>query len=592
MRRISAFFQKRDMSVFPLWEDLKNFRFSFLKYDVFTAILIAFLAIPQAIAYALLAGVPTKAGFFSAIFGIIFTASFSSSRYLVGGPSTGVSVLIQTAIATALNDFGTISGVDREMLSLHILNQIVLTVGLLQLIFSLFNLGRILEFVSRPVILGYFTGVVIAIAVAQVFYFTGVTTASGSGTVIHKIFHFLYKIKEINYVTLSLGASSLFMLILLRKIKKIPIPLLVLIGASCVAYILVKMGLVVPTFQNLGETDSFHIGFSMPSIDLPLISSLFPSILAIALLTILEVGSVAKGIAAISGQKMSNTQEIFAVGFSNVFLSFLPTALPSSGSYTKSIFNFQNGAKTKLSALFSGLSLLLILYFFWPFVKQVPLTALAAVLFAMLPTIIDKEQVKITLLSTKGDRIAFLLTVLSCLVFRLDIAFFMGIMISIIFYLEKAAVPHLVEYAFNSSGRLMILAPKSKVRREVRIIGIAGELFFAAVDLFQNSVRTVAEDPYVKVIVLRLYGVYHVDASMCCALLNLHAYLKATNRELIISGITEEVWQIFYKAQVINKIGQDHFFLTDEENPQLSTWKAYVFAEDLVNFAKENETLL
>jgi SulP family sulfate permease len=583
MRGIKKFFQSRDIAIFPLLEEISFFRFSFLKNDIIAAMLVAFLAIPQAIAYSLLAGVPAKAGFFSAIFGVIFTASFASSRYLIGGPTTGVSVLIQTAIAEALREFGPLSGIEREMAAIHILNQIVLMVGLLQLTFSLFNLGKLLEFVSRPVILGYFAGVVIAIAVTQVFYFTGVSSASGSNAVIYKAWFFCTHLKDVNIITLFLGLFSLFLLIFLRKLKKLPISLLVIVVAAIISYLLIKMGVNIPTLKDMDSESVLKMTFSLPTIDFELIGSLFPSILAIALLAILEVGSVARGLAAKSGEKMSNTQEIFAVGFSNLFLSFLPTALPSSGSYTKSFFNWQSGAKSKFAALLSGVFIWIVIFFLWPFVRQIPLTALAAILFAMLPLIIDKDEVKLVLVSTKGDKIAFLLTVLSCILFSLDIAFFIGIMISIAFYLKKASVPHLVEYAFNSAGRLIIIAPQSKVKRDVRIIGIAGELFFAAVDLFENSVRAIAEDPHVKVIVLRLYGVYHVDASMCFTLLKLHEYLKATNRELIISGITEEVWHIFYKTKLIDKIGKEHFFLTDEENPQLSTWKAYVFAEEVVS---------
>jgi SulP family sulfate permease len=181
-----------------------------------------------------------------------------------------------------------------------------------------------------------------------------------------------------------------------------------------------------------------------------------------------------------------------------------------------------------------------------------------------------------------GDGFVFLLTMISCLIFSLDVAFFIGIVISILFYLKRAAVPHLVEYAFDSSGRLIVVSGNKLMHRKVRIIGISGELFFAAVELVQNTIRKVIKDPSVEVIILRLNKVYHVDASMCFAILRLYDYLKSTSRHLIISGVTEEVWQIFEKSGVIKQLGSDNVFLSEEIKPQLSTWRAAMRAKDLL----------
>ena len=193
------------------------------------------------------------------------------------------------------------------------------------------------------------------------------------------------------------------------------------------------------------------------------------------------------------------------------------------------------------------------------------------------------DQVKLCIQATRGDAVALLLTTGSCLFFDLDIAFFIGIIISIVFYLKRSAEPHRVEYAFDLAGRLTEVSPEEKVHRKVRIIGVAGELFFGTVDLFQNTMRTIAKDPHVKAIVLRLTGVYHVDASMCVAMIKIYGYLKNTKRHLVISGISDEVWKIFYRTGIVEKVGAENLFLADEANPQLSTWKACLRAQDLVS---------
>jgi SulP family sulfate permease len=169
----------------------------------------------------------------------------------------------------------------------------------------------------------------------------------------------------------------------------------------------------------------------------------------------------------------------------------------------------------------------------------------------------------------------------SCLLFSLDIAFFIGIVISIASYLKRAAVPHVVEYAFDPKGRLVVVSQKKKIRRRIRIIGIGGELFFGSVDVFQTTLQEVAKNTFVKSIVLRLNNVYYMDASMCFAILSLYEYLKSKKKHLVISGITKELWQVFLKAKLVETIGEDNLFISDEAKPQLSTWNACVRAQKL-----------
>ena len=237
----------------------------------------------------------------------------------------------------------------------------------------------------------------------------------------------------------------------------------------------------------------------------------------------------------------------------------------------------------RANSVLSGVFVFILIFFGWELLKYVPLVAFSAILIYMVPKFLDYRQIKFCFQVTKSDAIVFLLTMTSCLVFSLSIAFFIGIAISIVFYLKRAAVPHVVEYSFTSSGRLVIISKKKKNHRKVRIIGIAGELFFASVDLFQNTLQKVAKDPYMKVLVLKLNNVYYMDASMCYAILKLHEYLKENGRYLLISGITEEIGKIFLKASLLKKIGSDKLFFTDESSPQLSTWHACMRAKELIN---------
>ena len=341
---ISAFFSS-DISLSIFWKDLISYKLRYLKNDITSAISVALLAIPQSMAYSLLAGLPPRAGLFSAIFGTIFTAAFASSKKLVSGPSTGVSILIQTTIAEILHlYYPQAQGAVREALTMNILMHIVLVMGVFQLLASIFNLGKLLQFVSRPVILGYFGGVLIAICVSQAYYFSGITPSSEGGPVIERGIYFVTHIHEIKPITALVGFVATVVLIILRKyIRKWPNALFILVFTSIIVYFLnTYTSFYVESLKDLGIAQTPSITFNFPLISFGLFSKILTPAIAISLLSILEVFSVSRGLAAKGGARINSNQEIFSVGIANTFLSFVNGAMPASGSLSRSLVNFRN----------------------------------------------------------------------------------------------------------------------------------------------------------------------------------------------------------------------------------------------------------
>ncbi|NGX34017.1 MAG: putative sulfate transporter [Candidatus Anoxychlamydiales bacterium] len=573
---------------FPFIKAIKRYKLKFFKDDIVAAISVALLAIPQAIAYSLLADLPVQAGIFSAIFGSIFTGAFGSSRHLIAGPSTGIAILIQMIVANIMFvNFPEAMGDQKELIVLNLLMFLVFIVGVIQLAFGFFNLGKLLQFVSRSVILGYFAGVGVAIIINQLYYLFGISSSTFSPSAVMKAYFFILHIAEINIIVLIIGLLSLSILILLKwKYKKFPSALIMVVVISVLVYflnfLLKTSNLKVPVLVDLGLTKVPTIKLVLPFLDFKLLYILFFPALAVALLSILEVSSISKGIATLSGQKIRSNQEVFGVGLSNLVLSFFYSAMPSSASVSRTTLNYQIGAKTRFAAVYSGIIIAFLIFFLWPLVKHVPLTALAAILIVMVLSVVEIRHVKLCFRAGIGDAAVFSLTMASCLVFRLDVAFFIGIIISIVFYLRRAAVPNLIEYAFDKKGKLTVVTPKKEPHRKIRIIGIAGELFFAAVDLVQNTLQKMIKEKEIKVVILRLQNIYHVDASICLSILRLNDYLKSKNKYLLICGVTHEVLQIFLKTGVVKQLGKDKIFLTHEAKPQLSTKHAIKRAEELI----------
>lgn len=579
--------QPRAISFAPFTEECKEYNLSYLRNDAWAALAVALMTIPQSIAYSLLAGLPPTAGLFSAIFGTIFAAAFGSSRHLISGPSTGTAILIQTSISEVLSSyFENPVGAQKEAIVLHILTQIVVIMGIIQIGAAFFNVNKLLQFVSRPVVLGYFAGIIVAIVVTQLFYFTGISPDVKADSVLLKIWVFVSHILKIQWPAISIGFLSLGILIFLRRMaKNWPDALIMLILAGAAAYGL-DLWLGESTVLRLGSyklADAPTPELTLPLIDLSLLNKVFPAAVAISFLAILEVFSISRTFAAKSGYQVQVNQDVFGLGMSNIFLSFLYGSLPASGSATRTTLSYRLNAKTRFGAILSGVFTAIIIFFCWPLVQFIPLAALAALLMLTVPALMNWNEIKLCFHATREDAWVFLITFFSCLIFSLDIAFFIGIVISIATYLRKSSTPHLVEYAFNSKGRLMIVSPKEDMHRKVRIIGIAGELYFASADFFQSALQAVAEDKKTLAIVLRLNNVYHMDASMCLAILRLYEILHSSGRYLVISGLTEEVWHVFHRAGLVKQIGLDNLYFTDESNPQFSTWKACLRAQDLVH---------
>ncbi len=579
------------ISVAPFLKVREWVSLSSLQKDLFASIAVALLTIPQSIAYSLLAGLPPAAGLFSAIFGTIFSSTFGGSSLLISGPSTGVSILIQTALSEILTThYENLSGPARDLVAFELLTQIVFLIGILQIVSSLLNVRKILQFVSRSVMLGYFAGITVAITINQLFFLFGISSPSSKDvSILEKGIYFLRHFFELDWIVLTIGLVSFIILFFFRKnFKNWPDALIMLVFASLLTYGFNSSGHFVMTLSDFHFTENLLPQFSWPSLNFKTLNQVFPAAMAIALLGILEVYSLSKNLSPSSESRSPINQDAFGIGIGNLFLSSITSALPCSGSATRTALNCRMGAKTKLSGILSGIFSGMLVYFCWPLVEKIPLTALAALLIVTVPTLTNLKEIKMSLKATREDAWVFGLTFFFSLIFRLDIAFFIGIAISIATYLKKSAEPQLVEYAFNPKGRLVIVSPYQDMHRKIRIIGIGGELYFAATDFFNTAMAPVIHDPNLEAIVLRLNNVHHMDASMCFAIVGLWETLQARGQYLLISGITDPIWQIFRRAGIVKKFGLDNLYFSDESNPQFSTWKACYRAQELIFNKKES----
>lgn len=587
-----------DISLLSFKREMEGYTWNSFRLDLSAAVSVALLTVPQAMAYALLAGLPLTAGLFAAIYSSIIASLFGSSRHLIVGPSNAIAILLQAGTAEILfTYFRGVEGPEREAAAMLILTQLCMLVGVIQVLAAACKLGRLTQFVSHSVTVAYIAGTAIAVVVNQLFTFVGIPNTLGGDSLYEKGLYLITHLYELHWPTALIGAGSLGLLIVLKKIdKRIPAPLIALVIAALIVHVLANYSfapiITEETLQKywkgvlvVGDTGSLSEiwpGFAFPHFDMGLLNHLLPFAFAVALLNIMETTSIAKTLAASSGQRLSVNQEIFGIGLGNLVSSFI-SAMPISGSASRSCLSVSLGAQTHMAALLNAGIVAGIIYCFSFLVMHVPLAALSSLLLVTAVNIVNPRQFFLCLKATNSDAFVLWMTLISCVFLSLDIALYIGIMISITLYLKKAAIPQLIEYDIDEDGELHnIDYAKIHEHKTIRVIKVEGELFFGAADLFQTTLKTIAEDDTsTKVIVLQLKNARDIDATVCLALQQLHGYLKGSGRYLIACGMTQQIWDVLSDSGLIEQIGKENLFVFDERHPHQHMVKALHKARQL-----------
>lgn len=590
-----------EISLLSLRKELHGYSLEGIKRDLSAGLQVALLALPQAMAYALVAGLPLYCGLYAAIFSSLIAAICGSSRHLIVGPVNAIALLVQFGIAEILfKSYRGVSESEQEMVVLGILVQLAFMVGVFQVIMGVFKWGRLTQFISHSVVVGYIVGAALAVIITQMFVFLGVSDMPATGSLYTKAVFLLKHIEQIDVATVLVGLGSIILMLLLKAFyPRLPGAVLTFFAAGGIIYVLnhaigfpsanpelYSEPFVPPLVELVGSGDlggGLSFPFGLPSFDGRVLNDLIPIAFAVTLLSVMESTCVAKSIAACSGNHIGINQEIFAIGIGNIVSAFMG-AMPVSVSPSRSSLNYSMGAVTRFSAIFNALFVAVIVHAFGFLVQLIPMATIAALLLITAMNLVNFRQLLICLKATRADAFVLWATLISCLFFSLDMAFYIGVVISITSYLNKAAAPQLAEFATEATGELRSLdASKAQLQKTIRIIKVEGELFFGAADLFQTTLKTIAEnDATTKVIVLQLKNARDIDATTCLALMQLDDFLKQSGRRLILCGITTSVWDVLSHSGVIEAIGKENLFLFDDRHPLHYMQKALSRAKALL----------
>ncbi len=318
----------------------------------------------------------------------------------------------------------------------------------------------------------------------------------------------------------------------------------------------------------VGEIPKGLPSLTMPKFDMSAFSHLISSAIIISLLGFMEAISIAKAMAAKTGQRLDPNQELIGQGLSNIVGS-MTLAYPVSGSFSRSAVNLQSGAVSGLSSLFTSITVALVLLFFTPLLYHLPQSVLAAVIMMAVIGLINASGFIHAYKAKKYDGIISVISFVMTLVFapHLDKGIMIGVGLSLAVFLYKSMRPNVSSLSRHKDESLQnSVAHGLRECQYIDMIRFDGPLFFANASYLEDQISARMENKKdLKHIVIVANGMIDIDASGEEVLALVVANVRSAGLDISFSGVNEVVMAVLERTHLIQKIGRDHIYTTMEK---------------------------
>jgi SulP family sulfate permease len=533
--------------------------------DSVAAAIVTVMVIPQSLAYALLAGLPPEVGLYAGMVPPILYALFGTSGALAVGPVAVVS-LMTAATVGEFAKAGSAAYLD-VALALALLSGVMLT------LMGILRLGFLANFLSHPVISGFVTASGLLIAASQFKTLMGV---GGGGHTLPEMLQSLWQeASNTHRLTLISGLATVAFLFWVRQGLK---PLLVRMGLSPRAADLgAKMGpvaaIIVTTALSAGfdwASQGVKVVGSIPQGLPPLTAPswnpelwqqlLLPALL-ISIVGFVESVSVGQTLAARRRQRIEPNQELVALGAANVGTAFTG-GYPVSGGFSRSVVNFDAGARTPGAGLMTGLGLLLAALLLTPWLVALPLATLAATIVVAVLALVDLGTIGRTWRYSRADFAALMATLLATLAVGVEIGLVLGVMVSLLMYLARTSQPHIAEVGLvpGTEHFRNVLRHQVVTHPTVLSLRVDESLYFANARALEDRINeAVAQRPELQHVVLQCSAINDVDASALESLESITHRLRDAGIRLHLSEVKGPVMDRLQRSEWIGHLSGEVF---------------------------------
>jgi SulP family sulfate permease len=512
----------------------------FFRRDLIAGLTVATVAVPQAMAYALIAGIPPQYGLYTAIVMTALGSLFGSSRFLMNGPTNAISLVVFGAASVGA------AGADPDD-RVRLVFLLAVLAGMIQIIIAWpLKFGDLTRYVSEAVIIGFMAGAGVLVALTQVDKLLGLQAKGNDDPyLLRRLWLTWTEGGPVNPRALVIGLTTMALIYGLHRLSarlkiKLPELLLTLILVSLIVGLL---DLAPPDGKIVHlEAKRSLPSLVIPSFSLEAIRQLWGGALAIALLGLVEALAIAKAIGVRTRESLDYNRQCLAEGIANLG-GGLFQCMPGSGSLTRSAINYFSGAATRVSGLFAASAVLAAVLLFAPLARYVPQPALAGVLMWTAWRIVDRPRLIFCLRATRFDAGLAIATAMSAVFISIEFSILIGTFLSFLFYVPRAARLRATELVLSPDRVVRERRPDDPECGKIVILSIEGELFFgAAQDLeerFAELRQRVARGA--RVVVLSLKWARNPD--MVC-LEHLHNFLKDVQTQkgtVLLCGVRDDL---------------------------------------------------
>lgn len=512
--------------------------------NIISGVIVGVVALPLAMAFAIASGAKPEQGLYTAIVAGLIVSIMGGSRLQIAGP-TGAFIVVLSGITAKY-------GIDGLQIA-------TMMAGVMLLLFGLARFGGIIKFIPNPVIVGFTAGIAVVIWVGQWQYFLGLPSVAG-GHFHEKLWQLIQVLPQFNSSTTALGFLSLFIVLFSTKcpgLKRVPGPLVALLVATVLQSVF--------HFEGIATIGSMFGGipqglpeFALPIITVDRVIELVGPAFTIAMLGAIESLLSAVVADGMAGTRHNSNRELIGQGLANIAAPLFG-GFAATGAIARTATNVRNGGNSPLSGIIHCVTLVLIILFLAPLAVNVPLSALAAILFVVAWNMSEvKHFVKLIKLAPMADVVVLLVTFFLTVFVDLVVAVNIGVIIAILHFIRRiASSVEVQQMTENEIAQELQQQSLPALPDGVLVYTLEGPFFFGAVEVFQNALSATHTDP--TVLILRMRWVPFMDITGLQTLEEVISDLHKRHVRVILAGANPLVEAKLRKVGIVDMIGEANF---------------------------------
>lgn len=529
---------------------VEAYRAGLLKYknwwpNFISGVIVAIVALPLAMAFAIASGVKPEQGLYTAIIAALFVGIFGGSRVQIAGP-TGAFIVI---LANITAQYG-VSGLQIASLM----------AGFILLFMGFVKLGNVIKFIPDPVIVGFTSGIGVIIFVGEWKDFFGLNIHLPlEAHFYQKIFSLVKALPHLDFVTTALAFLSLLLVLITPKLlKRIPGPL--------VAMVVVTVLQAIFHFKSVATLGSTFGGIPrhLPHFQLPIIPFRHYLELIGPAFTIALLGAIESLLSATAADGMAHTrhnsnQELIGQGLANIFAPLFG-GFAATGAIARTATNVRNGGNSPIAAITHSVVLLLVLVLLAPLAADIPLCTLAAILFVVAYNMSDIPHfIRIIHHAPRYDVLILLVTFLLTVFTNLVVAVNIGVILAMLFFVRRMYQSVNIEQQTSEMLQNELAANNIPVLpKDIVIYSIQGPFFFGAAEKIEHALAISHSDP--KVIIFRLQAVPFIDMTGLETFYELIEHYRKRNVEVYLCEANAIVKKKFHNIGILNLVSENKVF--------------------------------